>query len=109
DTAALVHEGGSTGPAVVPGKPADSLLLKRILGQDKLSRMPPEDAGEALKPAQVALIRQWIAQGATGPANEKSEADPRQHWAFKAPVRPPVPTVTNSAWVKNPIDAFLAA
>ena len=109
DTAALVREGGSTGPAVIAGNPTDSLLLKRILGQDKLSRMPPPDAGETLKPAQVALIRRWIADGATGPADEKPEADPREHWAFKAPARPPVPNVKNSAWVKNPIDAFLAA
>src|SRR5438552_18607387 len=56
DTAALVREGGATGPAVLAGKPADSLLIQRVLGQGKLSRMPPEDAGEALKPAQVALI-----------------------------------------------------
>src|SRR5215471_7786036 len=63
DTAALVREGGGTGPAIVAGKPADSLLIKRILGEGGLSRMPPEDAGEALKPAQVALIRKWIEQG----------------------------------------------
>src|SRR5207247_1667732 len=41
DTAALVREGGETGPAVLPGKAADSLLLKRILGQGGLARMPP--------------------------------------------------------------------
>ena len=108
DTAALVREGGGTGPAVVAGKPADSLLIKRVLGQGGLSRMPPEDAGEALKPAQVALIRKWIEQGATGPADEKPETDPKEHWAFKPPVRPAAPKVKNAAWVKNPIDAFIA-
>jgi hypothetical protein len=109
DTAALVREGGGTGPAVVPGKPADSLLLKRVLGLDNLARMPPPDAGEALKSAQVALIRQWIAEGATGPVDEKPEVDPREHWAFKSPIRPTVPRPGNGRWVKNPIDAFLAA
>src|SRR5438105_13784026 len=57
DTAALVREGGGTGPAVLAGKPSASLLLKRILGEGGQGRMPPPDAGEALKPAQVALIR----------------------------------------------------
>jgi hypothetical protein len=107
DTAALVREGGSSGPAVA-GKAADSLLLKRILGQDGMSRMPPDDAGEALKPPQVALIRRWIEQGASGPKDEKAEADPREHWAFRPPARPAVPAVKRTAWVRNPVDAFVA-
>jgi hypothetical protein len=109
DTAALVREGGETGPAVLPGKAAASLLIKRVLGEDGLKRMPPEDAGEALKPAQIAVIRKWIEQGATGPKDEKPEIDPRDHWAFKSPVRPVVPRVKKMAWVKNPIDAFISA
>lgn len=108
DTAALVREGGSNGPAIVAGNPAASLLVKRILGSDKLSRMPPNDAAEALKPAQVALIRQWIAEGAAGPADEQPEADPREHWAYKSPVSPAVPKVKHAGWVRNPIDAFIA-
>lgn len=108
DTAALVREGGSNGPAIVAGNPAASLLVKRILGSDKLSRMPPNDAGEALKPAQVALIRQWIAEGAAGPADEMPEADPREHWAYKSPVSPAVPKVKHAGWVRNPLDAFIA-
>ncbi len=108
DTAALLREGGASGPAIVPGKAAASLLVKRILGQDKLARMPPEDVGAGLKPDQVALIRRWIDQGAIGPKDEKPETDPRDHWAFKAPLRPAVPKVENAAWVRNPIDAFIA-
>src|SRR5260221_6514069 len=84
DTAALVREGGASGPAVIPRKAAESLLLKHVLGEGKLTRMPPEEAGEALKPAQVAVIRKWIEQGASGPKDEKPELDPREHWAFKA-------------------------
>src|SRR5436309_11118196 len=96
DTAALVREGGGTGPAVLAGKPSASLLLKRILGEGGQGRMPPPDAGEALKPAQVALIRKWIEQGATGPEGEKPETDPRDHWAFKPPVRPALPKVKDA-------------
>jgi mono/diheme cytochrome c family protein len=107
DTAALIREGGASGPAVLPGNSAKSLLLKHVLGEEKLARMPPEEAGEALKPAQVAAIRKWIEQGATGPKDEKAELDPREHWAFKSPLRPAVPKVRNEGWVKNPIDAFL--
>src|SRR5262249_42702189 len=55
------------------------------------------------------LIRAWIEQGAVGPPDERAEADPKDHWAFKAPVRPAVPQVKNAAWARNPIDAFLAA
>src|SRR6266702_1090700 len=60
DTASLIREGGENGPALISGKAAESLLVKRILGEGKLARMPPEEAGEALKPAQVAVIRRWI-------------------------------------------------
>jgi hypothetical protein len=108
DTAMLIREGGASGPAVLPGDPAKSLLLKHVLGEGKLARMPPEEAGEALKPAQVAIIREWIEQGATGPKDEKPELDPRAHWAFKAPLRPAVPKVRNAAWMRNSIDAFLS-
>ena len=65
--------------------------------------------GEPLKPAEIAALRAWIAQGAKAPADEQPERDPRDHWAFKTPVRPAVPAVANPDWVKNPIDAFIAA
>jgi hypothetical protein len=68
--------------------------------------MPPE--GEPLKPEQIAALRTWIAENAVAPVDEQPERDPREHWAFRPIVRPPVPTVANSAWVRNPIDAFLA-
>ncbi len=108
DTATLIREGGNSGPAVVPGKADDSLLIQRLLGKDGLSPMPPREAGEALKPAQVAAIRRWIERGAVGLKDEAPETDPRDHWAFKPPGRPAVPRVKNAAWVLNPIDAFLA-
>ena len=45
--------------------------------------MPPKDDGEALKPAQVAVIKRWIEQGAVGPKDEKPGADPREYGDYE--------------------------
>jgi mono/diheme cytochrome c family protein len=107
DTAAMAIRGGSE-PAIAPGDVDASPLFDRVSAEvGNPDRMPPE--GEPLKPAEVEAIRAWIAQGAKAPANETPERDPRDHWAFRAPSRPTVPAVEHSEWVKNPIDAFIAA
>ena len=108
DTVAFMKDGGDHGAVVVPGKTEQSLLLKHILADKGFKLMPPEQDGTPLKPAQIATLRQWIEQGATGPKTEQPEADPRDHWAFRAPIRPEVPKVKNTGWVRNPIDAFIA-
>ena len=107
DTAAAVLKGGDDGAAIKPGDVAASPLMARITSTDLAVRMPPE--GEPLKPEQIEAIRQWIASGAKGPVTEKPEVDPREHWAFKTPIRPPVPVVANADWNHHPIDAFIAA
>ena len=107
DTAALAIQGGDSGAALVPGNAAESVLLQRVSARDESERMPPE--GEPLTPAQIEALRRWIEQKAPAPADEQPEADPRRHWAFQSPVRPPVPVVRNEAWRRNPSDAFLAA
>jgi len=107
DTVKSILAGGNNGPALVPGRPEDSSLLERITLADK-RRMPPESEGEGLTAKQIALVRDWIAQGAKGPTDEKPEADPRDHWAFRPPVRPISPTVRDTSRMRNPIDAFLA-
>src|SRR5262245_1657034 len=109
DTVALMREGGDNGTALVAGKAADSPLWQRITSTEPAKRMPPLSEGEPLTQQQIALLRRWIDDGAKGPATEKQEEDPRQHWAFRKPVRPVVPTATNPAWQSNPIDAFIAA
>lgn len=76
-------------------------LIDRITSSDLELRMPPE--GEALKPQEIELIRQWIAKGAKGPADEQAETNPSQHWAFLPVARPPVPRSDFT----HPIDAFL--
>jgi hypothetical protein len=108
DTAALIRQGGESGPAVAAGDVGGSLLVERVATSDIDDRMPPEHEGEAFKPAEIDFLRGWIAAGATGPAHEQPEADPRDHWAFRPVVRPPVPPMDPS-WGRNPIDAFIAA
>jgi mono/diheme cytochrome c family protein len=107
DTAAMAIRGGQSGAAITPGDVEESAILDRVSATEESERMPPE--GEPLKPAEIAALRAWIAQGAQTPTDEEPERDPRDHWAFKAPARPAVPQVENQAWVKNPIDAFIAA
>ena len=107
DTAAAAIGGGDSGPTIVPGDAAASLLFKRITARDLAERMPPE--GEALKPGEIDAIRRWINEGAKAPADEAPESDPRDHWAFRPPIRSAVPHVTDAAWNANPIDAFIAA
>jgi hypothetical protein len=105
DTAALLRQGGRSGPAVVPGKHAESLLIERVTGAGGLRRMPPESEGTALRDQEIATLKAWIDQGARAPA-EPIPPDPRRHWAFQEPARPAVPP---SPWGRNPADAFLAA
>lgn len=107
DTVTLATKGGDSGAALKGTDPDGSLILRRVSTADESIRMPPE--GEPLKPAEIAALKSWIAQGAKGPADEQPERDPHEHWAFRAPVRPVIPVVTNSAWSKNPIDAFIAS
>jgi mono/diheme cytochrome c family protein len=80
-------------------KPDESELIKRITSDDPDEHMPPADSGKSLRPEQVAILRQWVKEGA------KYE----QHWAFVAPKRPEVPVVKKQGWVRNPIDAFVLA
>lgn len=92
-------KGGESGLAIVPGDPDASLILKRILHTEPDELMPPPDKKKPLKPEQIALIRQWISEGAEWGV----------HWAFETPERPEVPKTTNSSWSKNTIDHFVLA
>ncbi|HTN76101.1 MAG TPA: PSD1 and planctomycete cytochrome C domain-containing protein [Pirellulaceae bacterium] len=108
DTAVSVLRGGESGSIVDKSEPAKSLLLTRVATSEIEERMPPEFEGEALSAEQIAVLRAWIEAGASAPQNEKPEADPREHWAFRPIVRPTVPQVRRADWTNNPIDAFVA-
>ncbi len=113
DTGASIRQGGDSGPAVVGGKQASNPLIERITSNDASIRMPSE--GKPLTAEQIALIKTWIEQGALSPDNEQPEQDPREHWAFKKPVRPAVPEISNSksqisnlnSDLQNAVDAFV--
>jgi len=100
--AAALLAGKSGQPAVVPGDPDASELMKRVATADADEAMPPK--GERLTAAEMASLRQWIRDGAIWP-----EWDARQHWSFRAPQRPEPPAVTGERWVKSDIDRFILA
>jgi hypothetical protein len=101
-------KGGDLGPAILPGHSADSLLIQAVAGLKSDLVMPKR--GERLSATQIAVLRAWIDQGAIWPDSASAAgSDGRDHWAFKKPVRPPVPSTKNKKWVRNPIDAFVLA
>ncbi|HMH31478.1 MAG TPA: DUF1549 domain-containing protein, partial [Puia sp.] len=84
--------------AIVPGKPEQSELLKRITSPDISYSMPPADAHlGALTEREKKLFEKWIKQGA------KYE----KHWAFSVPKKTALPSIENKSWVKNEIDYFI--
>jgi mono/diheme cytochrome c family protein len=117
-TKAAMLKGGKSGPAIVPGHPEKSLLLKRM----HAGEMPPKkllvDFGvRPVEQSEIAKLTTWIKQGTpiaevkpdvatTKPDPLVSDAD-RRFWSFQPPQRPPVPLVRNRKRVRNPIDAFL--
>jgi hypothetical protein len=97
DQALLPAESGK--PAIVPGKPQESTLIKRVFSTRKGFMMPPPSSNKTLTAEEKALLKEWIAQGARYQA----------HWSFNPPRRPDVPTVKDAAWLRNPIDRFILA
>ncbi|MCI0455627.1 MAG: PSD1 and planctomycete cytochrome C domain-containing protein [Gemmataceae bacterium] len=109
--------GGNTGPAVVPGEPAKSLLLARVTHQDAKRRMPQE--GQPLTEAQIADLTTWIRDGAAWPAvnvpvslgkpKPVYERLKKEHWAWQPLSNPQVPAVQEATWPRDDIDRFLLA
>ncbi len=85
--------------AIVPQNAEQSELYRRITSSDESMLMPPPDVAEKLTPAQAALIKAWIEQGAPY----------AQHWSFVPPQRPKLPAVKQTHWPANDIDYFVLA
>jgi hypothetical protein len=114
DTAERMLAGGDSGPAIVPHKPEDSLLISALRYQS--NEMPPSGK---LPEAVINDFVKWIAMGAPDPRNEptpeseknhkKAKADPRDHWAYKQPRRTVPPKISNPAAARCDIDRFVLA
>ncbi len=108
DSRALAEKGGESGVSAL------RLIPRYISGEDKDIKMPP---AQLLPPDQIALIKRWIAEGASygaavsaAPAKEDEKfVRGRSHWAFQPRANVVPPRVRNTAWVRNPIDAFVLA
>jgi hypothetical protein len=98
--------GGQTGPAVVPGRPGESLLLK-LLDHEAEPFMPHK--GEKLAPADRAALRAWVEAGSPYARALRSRAAEEKHWAFRPLARPELPPVKDASWARTPIDRFILA
>src|SRR5690606_21408605 len=106
--ARFLVRGGDSGPAIVSGKHAESLLYQRVASGE----MPPGDV--KLSAADTATIAAWIDGGATTERAEPEtlvagsfSEEERSHWSFQPVRRPAVPSVKNTVQVATPVDAFL--
>jgi hypothetical protein len=112
DSRAGLLEGGDNGPAIVPGKPADSLLLKAIKHTSPKLKMPRDGK---LAPEAIADLEHWITIGAPDPRTQKVVVKgidfeaAKKHWSYQPIRQPGVPAVKNKTWVPTPIDAFILA
>ena len=99
DLPEAAHLGGKSGdPAITPGKITESEILKRMRSTDPEEVMPPPSSKKSLTPEQIQLFEDWIGAGAVY----------EKHWAFQAPVLPPVPAPVQAGWpVRNELDAFV--
>ena len=84
--------------AIVPGKPADSELIRRVKSTDPVTRMPPQYLGHArLSDDEIKKLETWVHDGARW----------QEHWSFTPPRRPAEPRTQWLGWIRNPIDSFV--
>ncbi|WP_437193138.1 PSD1 and planctomycete cytochrome C domain-containing protein [Planctomicrobium sp. SH527] len=110
DSRAALLKGGDTGPAIIPGKLEESLLIQSVRRTGDYE-MPPK---EPLTSEQIGILERWVSQGAPWPeADSTPEREQtkrqREHWAFQPISSPTPPQVTDTTWVRTPVDAFILA
>ena len=117
DTRAGTLEGGESGPALVPGKPDDSLLIEAIRYGNPDLRMPPK--GNKLPDEVIANFEEWVRRGAPDPRTAPTVAasstaghaytPSKDHWSFKPVVEPAIPKTKHPEWCLTPVDNFILA
>src|SRR5262249_27204689 len=121
DSRVSLLAGGKSGPAIVPGHPEDSLLIRAISHIDPNLKMPM--GGNKLKDNEIADLTYWIkAMAAFWPEETAKPAaavpqsaaftirpEQRNFWSFQPVKKPALPVVKDSDWAKTPIDRFILA
>lgn len=113
DSLKAMLKGGESGPAIVPGKSKESILVEAINYES--FEMPPE---KKLSDKEIFALTQWVNRGAYWPespayvikqrdAKTTFTEEDRNFWAFRPTKKPKVPKVDNPSWSQNPIDAFI--
>ncbi|MSU49781.1 MAG: DUF1553 domain-containing protein [Opitutus sp.] len=85
--------------AILPGKPGESEVIRRIQSKDADESMPPPETNKKITADQAALLKRWIAEGAAY----------QPHWAFIAPRRVALPAVRAGTWPRHAVDRFILA
>jgi hypothetical protein len=115
DTQSGWMDGGDSGPALIPGKIAESLLIEAVEQHDPDFAMPPK---YKLSVPEIARLKEWVAMGAPDPRDGKAGklapssidiAAGREFWSFRPVKSPVVPVVKNGDWPSDPIDRFILA
>ncbi len=115
DHRAGVLRGGDSGPAIVPGKPEESLLIRAVRYEEY--EMPPE---RKLADHEIKLLVRWVQMGAPWPTDEpgpttKTDGEydwdqfRAKHWSFRPIENPEAPQVDNTAWPRGSLDHFILA
>jgi mono/diheme cytochrome c family protein len=115
DSRASALAGGDAGPAVVPGKPDESLLVDAIRYGDTY-QMPPKSQ---LPPEEIETLVEWVRRGAPWSAEDSQQqqkpadafdlAERAKHWCFQPLAEVGPPTVRDRAWIRTPVDCFILA
>ena len=108
--------GGDSGPAIVPGKPQESLLITAVAYHDKDLKMPPK---KKLSTDEIAALEQWVKAGAQDPRSAVATGakkqrglsieDGKKFWSYIVPKKSAPPEVQDAAWPRGAIDHFILA
>ena len=109
DSRESLLRGGKRGPALVPEKPEESLLIQAVRHQGL--QMP---LGGRLEASEIDALEEWVRRGAPWPATAVTEAPGdgryerlvRDHWAFQPVEKTPLPEVAEARW-SRPTDRFI--